>query len=188
MRVRVSLLTIGIGAKLSCSLKISCSFPSRSSPHTQSEARAPIVASSPARTSSLSSETVSSTRRDPSLAHHVPTLGHFECAAPAGGRGRRDTRTRASSSSATTAARAARLVAAELAAARAEVEAAETVDAARAAMTEFKALCGNSADSSVSGDDITNDELRLAREAAQEQAAQWAAAHPPWGRARRHPR
>jgi hypothetical protein len=90
--------TIGIRTKLSCRVNISCSSPSRASPHTQSAARAPTVPSSPAQTSSLSSETASSTRSDPSLAHHVPTLGHFECAAPAGGRGRRDTRTRASSS------------------------------------------------------------------------------------------
>jgi uncharacterized membrane protein YgcG len=99
MRVRVPLLTIGIRVKLSCSLNISCSSPSRASPHTQSAARAPTVPSSPAQTSSLSSETTSSTRSDPSLAHHVPTLGHFECEAPAGGRDRRGTRTRASSSS-----------------------------------------------------------------------------------------
>jgi hypothetical protein len=99
MRVRVPLLTIGIRAKLSCSLNISCSSPSRASPHTQSAARAPTVPSSPAQTSSLSSETASSTSSDPSLAHHVPTVDHFECAAPAGGRGRRDARTRASSSS-----------------------------------------------------------------------------------------
>jgi hypothetical protein len=99
MRVRVPLLTIGIEAKLSCSLNISCSSPSRASPHTQSTARAQTVPSSPAQTSNLSSETASSTRSDPSLAHHVPTLGHFECAAPAGSRGRRGTRTRANSSS-----------------------------------------------------------------------------------------
>jgi hypothetical protein len=97
MRVRVPLLTIGIGAKLSCSLNISCSSPSRASPRTQSAVGAPSVPSSPAQTSSLSSETTSSTRSDPSLAHHVPTFGHFECAAPVGGRGRRGTRTRASS-------------------------------------------------------------------------------------------
>jgi hypothetical protein len=65
----------------------------------------------------------------------------------------------------------------ELAAAREEVEAAEAADAARAAAAELKALSGSSADNSVSGDDNTNDELRLAREAAQEQAAQWAAVH-----------
>jgi hypothetical protein len=99
MRVRVPLLIIGIGAKLSCNLNISCSSPSRASPHTQSAARAPTVPSSPAQTSNLSSETTPSTRNDPSLAHHVPTLGHFECAVPAGGRGRRGTRTRASNSS-----------------------------------------------------------------------------------------
>jgi hypothetical protein len=99
MRVRVLLFTIGIRAKLFCSLNISCSSPSRASSHTQSAARTPTVPSFPAWTSNLSSETTSSTRSDPSLAHHVPTLGHLECAAPAGGRGRRDTRTRASSSS-----------------------------------------------------------------------------------------
>jgi hypothetical protein len=99
MRVRVPLLTISIRAKLSCSLNISCSSPSRASPHAQSAARAPTVPSSPAQTISLLSETASSTRSDPSLAHHVPTLGYFECAAPVGGRGRRDIRTRASSSS-----------------------------------------------------------------------------------------
>jgi hypothetical protein len=135
MRVRVPLFTIGIRAKLSCSLNISCLSPSHASPHTQSAARAPTVPSSPAQTSSLSSETTSSTRSDPSLAHHVPTLGHFECAAPAGGQGRRGTRTRASSSSSgcSDSGEAARLAATELAAARAEVEAAEAADAARAA-------------------------------------------------------
>jgi hypothetical protein len=69
-----------------------------------------------------------------------------------------------------TAAWATRLAAVELAAAREEVEVAE-------AAAELKALSGSSADNSVSGDDNTNDELRLAREAAQEQAAQWAAVH-----------
>jgi hypothetical protein len=93
------LLTIGIRAKLSYRLNIFCSSPSRASPHTHSVARVPTVPSSPARTSSLSSETVSSTRNDSSLAHHVPMLGHFECATPTGGRGRRSIRTRASSSS-----------------------------------------------------------------------------------------
>jgi hypothetical protein len=61
-------------------------------------ARIPTVSSYPARTSSLSYETTSSKRSDPSLSHNVPTLGHFECAAPAGGRGRCSTRTRASGS------------------------------------------------------------------------------------------
>jgi hypothetical protein len=54
---------------------------------------------------------------------------------------------------------------------RAEVEAAKVADAARAAAVELEGLCGSSAGS-------TNDELRLAREATQEQVAQWAAAHP----------
>jgi hypothetical protein len=73
------------------------------------------------------------------------------------------------------AAREARLAAAKLEAARAEVEAAE------AATAELEALRGSSAGGSVSGDGSTNDELRLAREAAQEQATQWAAAHPHGG-------
>jgi hypothetical protein len=179
MRVRVPLLTIGIRAKLSCSLNISCSPPSRASPHTQSAARAPTVPSSPAKTSSLSSKTASSTRNDPSLAHHVPTLGHFECVAPAGGRGLHGTRTeRAAAAATATAVRAARLAAAELTAARVEVEAAEAVDAARAAAAELEALRGSRAGSSASIDDNTDKELRLAREAAREQAAEWAAAHP----------
>jgi hypothetical protein len=57
----------------------------------------------------------------------------------------------------------------------------EAADAARATAAELEALCGSSAGSSISGDGSTNDELRLAREAAQEQAAQWAAAQPHWG-------
>jgi hypothetical protein len=60
---------------------------------------------------------------------------------------------------------------AELAAARAEVEAA-------AAAVELKALCASSTDNSVSADDDRDNELKLAREAAWEQAAQWVAAHP----------
>jgi hypothetical protein len=67
---------------------------------------------------------------------------------------------------------------AELAAARAEVEAAAAVDAARAAATELKALRASSTDSSVSADDDRDNELKLVREAAREQSAQWAAAHP----------
>jgi hypothetical protein len=90
-------------------------------------------------------------------------------------------RERAASTAAATTARASRLAAAELAAARAKVEAAEAMDAARAAAAELEALRDSSADNSVSGDDNTNDELRLAREAAQEQAAQWAVTHPHGG-------
>jgi hypothetical protein len=75
-------------------------------------------------------------------------------------------------------ARAARLTMAKLTAARIEVEAAATVDAARAAMAELKALCASSTDSSVSADDDKDNELKLAREVAREQTAQWAAAHP----------
>jgi hypothetical protein len=66
----------------------------------------------------------------------------------------------------------------KLAAARAEVEAAAATDAARAAAAELKALRASSTDNSVSADDDKDNELKLAREAAWEQAAQWAAAHP----------
>jgi hypothetical protein len=67
---------------------------------------------------------------------------------------------------------------AELAATRAEVEAAAVADAARATATELKALCASSTGNSVSADDDRDNEFKLAREAAREQAAQWAAAHP----------
>jgi hypothetical protein len=83
-------------------------------------------------------------------------------------------RERAAAKTAATAARAARLAMAELAAAKVEVEAA---DAARAA-AELKALRASSTGSPVSADDDRDNELKLAREAAREQAAQWAAAHP----------
>jgi hypothetical protein len=76
-------------------------------------------------------------------------------------------RERAVAETATTAARAARLVMTELAAARAEVEVA-------AAAAELTSSTGNS----VSADDDRDNELKLTREAAREQAAQWAAAHP----------
>jgi hypothetical protein len=77
-----------------------------------------------------------------------------------------------------TAATVARLAMAELTAARAEVEAAAAADAACAAAAELKALRASSTDSSVSADDDRDNELKLAREAAREQAAQWVAAHP----------
>jgi hypothetical protein len=67
---------------------------------------------------------------------------------------------------------------AELAAARAEVEAATAANAARAAAAELKALRASSTDSSVSADDDRDNEFKLAREAAREQAAQWVAVHP----------
>jgi hypothetical protein len=63
---------------------------------------------------------------------------------------------------------AARLAMAELAAARTEVEATTTVDAARAAVTELKALRASSTGSSVFADDDRDNELKLAREAARE--------------------
>jgi hypothetical protein len=123
MRVRVPLLTIGIRAKLSCSLNISCS----------------------------ETEVAAAQERE-----------------------------RAVAAAAATVARATRL-AAELAAARAEVEAAEVADATRAAAAELEAPRGSRAGSSAYVDDNTDEELRLAREAAREQAAQWAATHPHGG-------
>jgi hypothetical protein len=74
------------------------------------------------------------------------------------------------------AARAVSLAMVELTAARAEVEAA--ADAARATAAELKALRASSTDNSVSADDDRDNKLKLAREAAREQTAQWAAAHP----------
>jgi hypothetical protein len=58
----------------------------------------------------------------------------------------------------------------ELAAARAEVEAAVAMDAVCAAVVELEALRGSSASSSVSANGGTDDELKLARDAAREQA------------------
>jgi hypothetical protein len=81
-------------------------------------------------------------------------------------------RERAVAETAVTTARAARLTMAELAAARAEVEAAVAVDAVRAAVTELEALRASSTGSSVSTDDDRDNELKLAREAAREQGAQ----------------
>jgi hypothetical protein len=69
-----------------------------------------------------------------------------------------------------TAATAARLMMAELAAVRAEVEAVATADAARAVAAELEALRGNSTSNSVSTHGGTNDKLKLAKEVAREQA------------------
>jgi hypothetical protein len=77
-----------------------------------------------------------------------------------------------------TAATAARLVMAELAAARAEVKAAAAVDVACATVAELEALRASSIGSSVYANDNRDNELNLVREAAREQAAQWAAMHP----------
>jgi membrane protein involved in colicin uptake len=87
-------------------------------------------------------------------------------------------RERAAAETAAMAARAARLAMVELATARAEVEAAAATDAARAAAAELKALRASSTDCSVFADDDRDNELKLVREAAREQTAQWAAAHP----------
>jgi hypothetical protein len=86
-------------------------------------------------------------------------------------------RERAAAETAATATRAARLAMVELAVARAEVEAAVVVDAARAVAIELEALHASSTGSSVSTDDDRDNELKLVREAAREQAAQWTAMH-----------
>jgi hypothetical protein len=57
---------------------------------------------------------------------------------------------------------------AELAAVRAEVEAAAVVDVARAAAAELETLRDSSIDNSVSANGGTDDKLKLAREAALE--------------------
>jgi hypothetical protein len=62
-------------------------------------------------------------------------------------------------------------VMAELAATRAEVEAAMAADASRAAAAELEALRASSTGGSVSTNDDRNNEFKLAREAAREQAA-----------------
>jgi hypothetical protein len=87
-------------------------------------------------------------------------------------------RERATTETAATTARVARLPMTELATARAEVEAAAAADAARAVAAELNALRASSTGSSVSADDDRDNEFKLASEAAWEQAAQWAAAHP----------
>jgi hypothetical protein len=70
-----------------------------------------------------------------------------------------------------TAATVARLTMAELAATQTEVEAAVMTDAAHAAATELEAMRVNSIGSSVSADDDRDNELKLARKVAREQAA-----------------
>jgi hypothetical protein len=64
--------------------------------------------------------------------------------------------------------RVARLAMAELTAARAEVEAAAAVDAARVAAAELDALRTSSTGNSIFADDDRDNELKLAREAVRE--------------------
>jgi predicted RNA methylase len=78
---------------------------------------------------------------------------------------------RAAAETAATVARAAKLVMAELAAARAEVEVVAAADTSRVAAVELKALRASSTGSSISSDDDRDNELKLAREATLEQAA-----------------
>jgi hypothetical protein len=103
MRVRVMFLTSGIRVVLSCSLNVSYSSPSHASLGPQLAAGTPDVPahpSSPAQTSSSSSEAASLPCSSPPLARHVrrtvSALGHLERAAPVGGRGCRGRGTRAS--------------------------------------------------------------------------------------------
>jgi hypothetical protein len=85
-------------------------------------------------------------------------------------------RERAATETAATATRAARLAMVKLPAARTEVEAAAAADVARATVAELEALRASSTDNSISVDGDKDNELKLAREAAREQTAQWAAA------------
>jgi hypothetical protein len=67
---------------------------------------------------------------------------------------------------------------AKLAAVRPEVEATAAADAARVAVVELEALRVSSTGSSISTDDDRDNELKLMRQAVQEQAVQWPVAHP----------
>jgi hypothetical protein len=69
------------------------------------------------------------------------------------------------------------LAAAELAAARAEVEAAAAVDAARAAAVEVEVLRGSNSSSIAADDSVDADLELLERKASRGRAAQWAATH-----------
>jgi hypothetical protein len=179
MRVRVLFLTSGIRAVLSCSLNISCSSPSHAFIGPQPAAGTPAVPahpSSPTQTSSSSSEAVPSPRSSPPLARHVrrtvSVLGHLERAAPAGGRGCRGGGTRASGgrdcSDSGKGGKAG------------DGGTGSSKGRSRSSSGGGCNACGgaSSTGSSVSTDDDRDNELNLVREAAREQAAQWAAAHP----------
>jgi hypothetical protein len=183
MRVRVLFLTFGIRAVLFCSLNISCSSPSHASLSPQPAVGTPVVpthSSSPAQTSSSSSEAASSPRSSLPLACHVrrtvSTLGRLERAAPTGGRGCHDRRTRASGDRDCS-----------------NSGKGDKADDDRTGSSKGRSRssggggcsacnCGraraSSTGSSVSADYDRDNELKLEKEAAREQAAQWAAAHP----------
>jgi hypothetical protein len=175
MRVRVLFLTSGIRAVLSCSLNISYSSPSHASLGPQPAAGTPAVPahpSSPAQTSSSSSEAASSPRSSPALAHHVrktvSALGRFERAAPVGGRGCHDRGTRASDDR-------------DCSDGGKDGKAGDGgtgSNKGRSRSSKLEALCASSIGSSVSADEDRDNELKLAREVAREQTAQWAAVHP----------
>jgi hypothetical protein len=171
MRVRVLLLTSGIRAVLSCSLNISCSSPSHASLGPQPTAGTSVVPahpSSPTQTSSSSSEATPSPRSSPPLARHVRitvlALGRLERAAPAGGRGCRGRGTRASGGR----------------------DCSDSGKRGKAgdggtgtSKGRIRSSSGDGGTSSpVSTDNDRDNELKLAREAAREQAAQWADVHP----------
>jgi hypothetical protein len=153
MRVRVQLLTSYIRVVLSYSLNISCSSPSHASLDPQPTAGTPVVhanPSSPTQMSNSSSETASSLRNSPPLVCHVrrtvSALGRLELAALAGGRGCRGRGTRASGG-------------------RDCSDGDKGVKAGNG-RTGSKNGRSRSISSSVSADDGTDDELKLAREAA----------------------
>jgi hypothetical protein len=172
-------LTSGIRVVLSCSLNISCSSSSHVSLGPQPAAGTPAVPahpSSPAQMSSSSFETVSSPCSSPPLAHHVrrtvSTLGRLERAAPAGGRGCCGRGTRASGdrdySDSGKGGKAS------------DGGTGSSNGRSRSSSDGGCSACDGSTGSSVSTDDDRDNEFKLTREAAREQAAQWAAAHLQW--------
>jgi hypothetical protein len=172
MRVRVLFLTSGIRAVLSCRLNISCSSPSHASLGPQPAAGTPVVPahpSSPAQTSSSSSEAAPSHVAAPPLARHVrrtvSALDRLERAAPTGGQGCRGRGTRASGGR-------------DCSDGGKCGKAGDGKTGSSKGRSRSSSKGRSSTDSSVFADDDRDNELKLAREVAREQMAQWAAAHP----------
>jgi hypothetical protein len=184
-RVRVLFITSGIRAVLSYNLNIICSSPSHASLGSQPAAGTPTVLvhhSSPAQMSSSLSEAVYFPRSSPPLVRHVrrtvSALGRLERATPAGGRGCRGRGTRASGSrNCSDGGKGGKADDGGTGSSKGKSRAAAAADAAHAVAAELEALRSSSTGSSVSADDDRDNELKLVREAAWEQATQWAAAH-----------
>jgi hypothetical protein len=176
MRVRVLFLTSGIRVILSCSLNISCSSPFHVSLGPQSTARTPAVPahpSSPAQTSSSSSEAASSPRSSPPLARHVrrtvSALGRLERAALAGARGCRGRGTQAGGGRDCSDSGKADDGRTDSSTDRSRSSSDDECSACGA--IELEAMRASSIGNSVSVDDDRDNELKLVREVAREQAA-----------------